>query len=80
MNDKNHDVSGEFVLIATRFYYFGKSPITVSDHLRPNIPAGQSAHGSFTHDVERALAFITFVTKVIRLAFMIVHINGRIMT
>jgi hypothetical protein len=63
LNDKSHDLSGEFVLVSTQFCYFGKSPLEVPDHLRPEIPVMQSPHGFRTHDSERALEFINFVTE-----------------
>jgi len=62
-NDTRHDVSGEFVLVSTWFYYFGISPIKIPENVRPAIPRGQSAHGSLTHDNERASMFVTFVME-----------------
>jgi len=59
----HHDVSGMFVLVSTRFYYFGKSPIDIPEDIRPTIPRGQSAHGSLTHDHDRATQFVTLVTE-----------------
>lgn len=63
VNDTLHDVSGKFVLVSTQFYYFGKSPIKIPEHIRPTIPRGQSAHGFLTHDKKRATSFVTFVIK-----------------
>ncbi len=61
--DKPYDLSvGRFVLISTTFYYFGRDTIEIPPHLRPKIPKGRSAHGSLTHDLERAKNFIKFVT------------------
>jgi hypothetical protein len=62
-DDKSHDLSGRFVLASTNFYYFGGNPLEIPDHLRPKIPIAQSAHGSITHNSERASAFIKFVTE-----------------
>ena len=63
LDHKFHDLSGEFVLVSTKFYYFGREPLPIPDHLRPEVPMGQSAHGSLTHNPERATEFINFVTK-----------------
>lgn len=54
------DLSGVYVLIATRFAYFGSRPLVVPHELRPAVPAGQSAHGAATHDAERAAAFVAY--------------------
>jgi len=43
--DIKRDLSGEFVLISTRYYYFGGSPIEIPAEISPKIPKGQSAHG-----------------------------------
>jgi hypothetical protein len=58
-----HDLSGRFVLVSTKFYYFGKKPLEIPDHLKPEIPIGQSAHGSLTHNTQRAFEFIEFVKE-----------------
>lgn len=63
LNDKSRDLSGEFVLVSTKFYYFGKNPLEIPDYLRPKIPVGQSPRGSLTHNFERATEFINFVTE-----------------
>ena len=57
-----HDLKGRFVLISNNFYYFGGGAIEIPDQFRPEIPIGQSANGSLTHDLERAEALIKFVT------------------
>ncbi|MCB0173540.1 MAG: hypothetical protein KDJ97_23670 [Anaerolineae bacterium] len=59
-HDKVKDLSGEFVLISTKFYYFGGKPLEISPDLRPRVPVGQSAHGSLTLG-EQASKFINYV-------------------
>lgn len=61
--DMPRDLSGRFVLTSANFYYFGAGAIEIPDHLRPQIPTGQSANGSKTHHPERAEAFIKFITE-----------------
>jgi len=61
--EHKHDLSGKFVLISTRFYYFGRNPLEIPESLRPEVPKGQSAHGSLTHDTERASEFIKYITE-----------------
>lgn len=61
-HDKIRDLSGGFVLVSTKFYYFGENPLVIPDHLRPKVPPGPTAHGSSTPDPE-ASAFIKFVTE-----------------
>lgn len=58
--EKNKDLSGEFVLISTKFYYFGGNPLEIPSDLRPRVPFGQSAHGSLTQG-EQASKFINYV-------------------
>jgi Nucleotide modification associated domain 2 len=55
------DTSGEFVLIAHRFYYFGSKPLVVPGRLRPDVPYGVAGHGVETSDRDRARAFIDWV-------------------
>ena len=45
--DKDHqrDVSGQYVLIADEFYYFGAGALKLPDDYRPAVPDGQSADG-----------------------------------
>jgi hypothetical protein len=59
---KQRDLTGRFVLISTNFYYFGRGAVEIPDHLRPEIPTGQSPNGSLTHNLERAESFIKFIT------------------
>ena len=58
---KVRDVSGKNVLIGTEFVYFGRNALSIPAHLRPDVPKGQSAQGTRTHDVARARKFIDFV-------------------
>ena len=58
-----HDLSGKYVLISTKFFYFGGNPLEIPESMRPEIPKGQSAHGSLTHDTERAAEFIKYITE-----------------
>lgn len=60
---KVHDLSGKNVLISTEFVYFGRNPLSIPPHLRPDVPKGQSAQGTRTHDIERARRFIEFVMQ-----------------
>jgi hypothetical protein len=62
-DNKEHDLSGEFVLISTNFYYFGRKPLKIPVDLRPEVPKGQSAHGCLTHDHKRTVDFIRFITE-----------------
>lgn len=58
--DLHRDVSGQYVLIADEFYYFGAQAISLPDVVRPALPRGQSAHGkqSSAELAERFIAFI----------------------
>jgi len=56
-----HDISGKFVLAAELFVYFGRDALGIPEHLRPEIPPGQSANGSLTRDKLRCHVFIDFV-------------------
>jgi hypothetical protein len=55
------DLSGKYVLISDKFWYFGCKPLEIPAGIRPEIPAGQSSHGSMTHDIKRAEEFISFI-------------------
>lgn len=57
------DLSGKYVLTSNKFFYFGRKAISVPLHLRPDVPKGQSAHGSLTHDQNRAQKFIDYVSS-----------------
>ena len=52
--EKDHDLSGRHALIARRFAYFGAEALRVPRDVRPNVPTGQSAHGTETRDRTRA--------------------------
>jgi hypothetical protein len=61
--DKTKDISGENVLIGAEFVYFGRNALSVPPLFRPDVPEGQSAHGTRTHDVERARKFVEFIMQ-----------------
>lgn len=61
--NKDHDLSGKYVLISECFYYFGSSPIEIDKEIRPTIPKGQSAHGVRTHEIEKTEKFIRYIQK-----------------
>lgn len=63
LDNNDRDLSGEFVLISTNFYYFGRCPLEISDDLRPKIPVGQTSHGYLTHNFMRASDFIMYVRE-----------------
>ncbi|HCJ6265390.1 TPA: hypothetical protein ACXJNE_003809 [Pseudomonas aeruginosa] len=58
--DLQRDVSGQYVLVAEEFYYFGAQAIALPEAMRPALPQGQSAHGklSAAEQAERFIAFI----------------------
>jgi hypothetical protein len=58
---QRHDLSGLNVLIAVRFAYFGRDAIEIPASYRPEVPAGQSAHGVLAADTARAQAFVDYV-------------------
>jgi hypothetical protein len=58
---RKHDVSGWFVLISTQFAYFGRNALHIPFELRPDVPRGQSSHGSRTYNTDRAQAFVDYV-------------------
>jgi hypothetical protein len=61
--NKVRDISGKNVLLGTNFVYFGRNALSIPPNLRPNVPQGQSAQGTRTHDAERARKFIEFVMR-----------------
>jgi len=61
LKHQKRDLSGEYVLVSKKFYYFGGRPVEIPDNVRPKIPALQTYYGVQTHDRERAKAFIAFV-------------------
>ncbi len=58
---KEHDLSGRYVLASNYFFYFGKHAIEIPRNLRPAIPRGQSGHGCRTHDEALSRRFIEYV-------------------
>ena len=63
-DQKDHDLKGRNALIASRFVYFGSDPLAVPPEVRPTVPAGQSSHGTLTHDLTKAERFIEYVFRV----------------
>jgi hypothetical protein len=61
------DLSGEFVLTSTEFFYFGGEAIMIPKEVRPEVPTGQSGYGRRTHDEELARQFIEYLFKDFRL-------------
>lgn len=61
--NQKKDLSGKYVLISKKFYYFGSEPIDIPENIRPKVPNGQSSHGVRTHDVEKANKFISFINS-----------------
>src|SRR5207237_5579304 len=62
--ERETDLSGHNALVARRFVYFGREPLTIAKDLRPDLPKGQSYYGRFTHDPNRVRAFIEYVESV----------------
>jgi hypothetical protein len=62
-SNKQKDLGGGFVLISTKFFYFGGEALRIPDKVRPELPTGQSAHGSRTRDETRARDFINYVSQ-----------------
>ncbi|MBU6951324.1 hypothetical protein [Hahella sp. HN01] len=60
MGCQKEDISGENVLIAKTFYYFGRKPLVIPDHLRPSVPKGSSVYGNLTEG-QKAGDFIDFI-------------------
>jgi len=56
-----HDLDGAYTLLSEHFYYFGRSPMELPEHLRPIIHEGR-AHKSDKNDpyVE---AFVEWITS-----------------
>lgn len=61
--EKAKDLSGKFVLVSRKFFYFGKEAIVIPSNVRPDVPLGQSAHGVQTHDQNRAQNFINYIVN-----------------
>ncbi|WP_431689339.1 hypothetical protein [Hahella sp. NBU794] len=60
MGCQKEDISGENVLIAKTFYYFGREPLVIPDDIRPSVPKGSSVYGNLTEDdrIEKLISFI----------------------
>ena len=58
---KARDVSGRFVLVSSRFVYFGRDALEFPSEYRPTIPYGMSPYGARTDDPTCANAFIEHV-------------------
>lgn len=59
--EQEHDLQGRYALIARRFVYFGVEALRVPRQVRPNVPTGQSGHGTETRDRTRVQGFIDYV-------------------
>lgn len=57
---REDDVSGNYVLIADEFYYFGGNALDVPPKYRPEVPRGQSGHGKETPS-EQAWRFVDYI-------------------
>lgn len=60
--DLKRDLSGQFVLVADEYYYFGARALSIPAEFRPWLPKGQSAHGRLTPP-EQAERFIRFIRQ-----------------
>ncbi len=60
---KKRDLSGKYVVVANRFFYFGKNALFIPVNIRPEVPRGQSAYGVQTHDQNRAQNFINYIVN-----------------
>jgi hypothetical protein len=54
------DISGQYVLAADEFYYFGRNALVLPAELRPNVPTSQAQHGWWTPG-DRAEALVAFI-------------------
>ena len=63
-SDRDHDLKGRNALIAKRFAYFSGNALSIPAEIRPDVPAGQSSHGTETRDPDRVRNFIDFVFRV----------------
>lgn len=59
--DITKDLSGRFILLSDNFVYLGVEAACIPDNLRPNVPRGQSPHGSVTKDPEIVKRFVRYV-------------------
>lgn len=56
------DISGEYILVASEFYYFGKDAIDIPNSIRPKIPHGPARYG-YKSDEKIAKEFVDFIRK-----------------
>ncbi|WAG79111.1 hypothetical protein LMK08_00125 [Metapseudomonas furukawaii] len=61
-SDRTRDISGQYVLVADEFYYFGGNALSLPTEVRPWLPKGQSAQGRLTPP-EHARCFIQFIRE-----------------
>lgn len=61
--EKKKDLSGEYVLVSNKYFYFGKDALEIPREVRPNVPRGQSAHGILTPDQSVVQGFIAYVSS-----------------
>ena len=59
---KASDLSGERVLIADEFYYFGRGARELPDEIRPKVPRGPTKYGVLSSQAQ-AERFIEFIRK-----------------
>ena len=61
-NEFHHrrDISGQYVLIADEFYYFGGSALDLPPEYRPEVPRGQSGQGKETPP-KQARRFVDYI-------------------
>lgn len=70
LENKNHppphhivnDLSGERVLIADEFYYFGRCALELPDEIRPKVPRGPTRYGVLSSQAQTE-RFIEFIRK-----------------
>jgi len=60
---KKTDLSGEYILISNKFYYFGDNPLKISYDILPKIPKTQAGHGveGFKNDNKKKKAFLSYI-------------------
>ena len=63
-SEKDCDLNGWNALIATHFAYFGGKALRIPRNMRPEVPPGQSAHGTQTHDLVKAKRFIDYIFEI----------------
>lgn len=63
VSSQDRDLAGEYVLYRSRFYYFGRDPISLPQTINIAVPKGPSAYGSRTHNEADAISFIDFISQ-----------------